>query len=103
MTEIAGDDGVSGVRLRDRTSGATDDMPCAGVFVYIGLEPNSTWLAGPVALDAQGFVVTDANLETSLKGVYAAGAVRSGYQGRLTHAVGEATAAAIAAARHAQT
>ena len=101
VAEILGDDGVSSVRLRDRTTGAVEDLACAGVFVYIGLEPNSQWLEAQAALDPLGHVVTDATLATSLPGLYAAGAVRSGYGGRLTHAVGEATAAAMAAARQA--
>lgn len=102
VAEIVGDGSVSAIRLRDRTSGNVDEVACKGVFVYIGLEPNSQWLGGQATLDARGHVMTDAMLETSISGVYAAGAVRSGYLGRLTHAVGEATAAAIAAARFAQ-
>lgn len=99
VAEILGDDSVKAVRLRDRASGTVDEFGCAGVFVYIGLAPNSQWLAGQVTLNPQGFAVTNAAFETSLPGLFAAGAVRSGYGGRLTHAVGEATAAAMAAAR----
>jgi thioredoxin reductase (NADPH) len=51
-----------------------------------------------VARDERGFVVTDANFETAAPGVLAVGAVRSGYGGRLTHAVAEATTAAERAA-----
>lgn len=102
VVEILGDDSVASVRLRDRANGGLDEAPCAGVFVYIGLEPNVQWLAGQVALDPQGSVIANADFETSVPGVFAAGALRSGYRGRLTHAVGEATAAAMAAAHLAQ-
>lgn len=98
VAEIRGDDSVTAVALRDRGTGALADMPCAGVFVYIGLEPNAGWLDGRVALDALGAVITNAELETSLPGLFAAGALRSGYRGRLTQAIGEATTAATAAA-----
>lgn len=101
VAEIVGDDKVEGLRLRDRRAGTVEDMACAGVFVYIGLQPNSQWLQGVADLDTDGHLVTDATFATSRPGLYAAGAVRHGYRGRLTHAVGEATAAAMAAAHYA--
>ena len=73
-------------------------MPCSGLFVFVGLAPNASLLSPDVARDARGFVVTDANFETVTPGVFAVGAVRSGYGGRLTHAVAEATTAAERAA-----
>ena len=99
VVDILGDQSVAAVRLSDRATGGIDEMPCAGVFVYIGLQPNSEWLEGHAKLDEQGHIVTNAALETSLSGLIAAGAVRSSYGGRLTQAVGEGTAAAMAAAR----
>ncbi|MEZ5815462.1 MAG: NAD(P)/FAD-dependent oxidoreductase [Hyphomicrobiaceae bacterium] len=99
VLEIAGADAVSGVRLRDRATGAEDALSCAGVFVYVGLQPNTEWLNGCAPLTDDGLVPTDAHFETQTSGLFAAGAVRKGYGGRLTHAVGEATAAAMAAAR----
>ena len=102
VTEISGEKNVSAVRLRDNATGATDEAPCAGVFVYIGLDANSLWLDRQVSFDSNRRIVTDAGYMTSLAGVFAAGAVRSGYRGRLTHAVGEATTAAMAAAQYAR-
>ena len=98
VAEIVGDDAVTAVRLRERGTGTTVEMPCAGVFVYVGLEPNAEWLGGRAALDAYGAVVTNAALETSLPGLFAVGALHSGYRGRLTQAIGEATTAATGAA-----
>ncbi len=100
IVEVSGADGVESVRVRDRESGTHEDIPCTGLFVFVGLTPNAG-LAGPeIARDAGGFLVTDANFEAAAPGVFAIGAVRSGYGGRLTQAVGEATTAAeIAAAR----
>jgi thioredoxin reductase (NADPH) len=99
IAEVLGADGVTGVRVRDGTTGATREMACTGVFVYIGLEPASQFLGDVVQRDSRGFVVTDADFETHTRGVFAAGAVRRGYSGRLTSAVGEATAAALGACR----
>ena len=99
VVEILGRDGVEAVRLRDRTDGGIEELPCRGVFVFVGLAPNAEFLGPLVARDASGFVVTDSALETATPGLFAVGAVRSLYPGRLTSAVGEATAAALAASR----
>jgi thioredoxin reductase (NADPH) len=101
IVEVLGDDRLEGLRLRDMAADKVEELSVKGLFVYIGLAPNVEWLDGQVTVDAQGHVVTDEALSTSVKGLYAAGALRSGYRGRLTHAVGEATTAAIAAARQA--
>ncbi|MFV0295728.1 MAG: NAD(P)/FAD-dependent oxidoreductase [Hyphomicrobiaceae bacterium] len=98
VAEVLGDAHVTGIRLTDKTNGEQDDLACEGVFVYVGLSPNSAWLGGQIDLDDTGAIVTDDMLQSSVPGVFAAGAVRQGYRGRLTHAVGEATTAAIAAA-----
>ncbi|MDX5359970.1 MAG: NAD(P)/FAD-dependent oxidoreductase [Alphaproteobacteria bacterium] len=97
VTEIVGENGVEAVRIRDTESGGTEDLPCYGVFVFIGQEPNSEMFAGLVERDEAGRILTDAGLETSCEGLFAAGAVRAGYGGRLVQAVGEAATAANAA------
>lgn len=99
VEDILGGDGVEAVRLRDRESGAVEELPCRGVFVFVGLAANGDFLGPLVERDAAGFVRTDAALETATPGLFAIGAVRSGFGGRLTEAVGEATTAAITAAR----
>ena len=70
--------------------GRVEELPCAGVFAYIGLEPSSEFLPDAVRRDEHGFVRTDDAYETTLPGVFAIGAVRSGYGGTLTHAIDEA-------------
>lgn len=87
---ILGDGAVTAVRLRDVGSGATDDLPCTGVFAYVGLEPNVDFL--PEGLRSPQGVHVDDRLETSLPGIFAIGAVRRGHQGGLTHAVHDARA-----------
>ena len=98
VVEVLGDKGVEGVRVRDNEAGSEDVMACNGLFVFVGLAPNAGLLSADVARDERGFVVTDASFETASPGLFAIGAVRSGYGGRLTHAVAEATTAAERAA-----
>ncbi|HLM14992.1 MAG TPA: NAD(P)/FAD-dependent oxidoreductase [Reyranella sp.] len=98
IVEVLGDKGVEGVRVRDNEAGNDEVVPCSGLFVFVGLAPNASLLSSDVARDARGFVVTDANFETASPGMFAVGAVRSGYGGRLTQAVAEATTAAERAA-----
>jgi thioredoxin reductase (NADPH) len=98
IVEVLGDKGVEGVRVRDNDAGSEEVVACTGLFVFVGVAPNAGLLPPDVARDERGFVVTDANFETASPGVFAIGAVRSGYGGRLTQAVAEATSAAERAA-----
>ena len=90
---ILGDGSVNGVRLRNVKSGATTDLACAGVFPFIGVEPNCGFLPPSVRRDESGRALTDESLRTSEPSVFAIGAVRAGYTGELVNAAGEAAAA----------
>jgi thioredoxin reductase (NADPH) len=96
--EVLGDGQVEGLRIRDLKGGKTEDLRCSGIFVYIGLQPNSEIGKGLVKTDKDGFIITNDSFETATPGLFAVGAVRSGFAGRITNALGEGTAAAIAAA-----
>ncbi len=85
-------------KLRIRNAAGSAEIPCAGLFAYIGLEPNGHFLPAAIQRDARGFVMTNDALETALPGLWAAGAVRSGCGGSLTDAMAEATRAADAIA-----
>jgi thioredoxin reductase (NADPH) len=89
---IAGEAAVGGVRLRSLENGGTEDLPCAGVFVFIGLEPATEFMPG-----AAGALAVDASLATTLPGVFAAGAARAGHGGSLAEAVADGTLAARSA------
>jgi thioredoxin reductase (NADPH) len=67
----------------------------AGVFVFIGLSPNSGWLPDTIKLDRFGFVETNALLETSVPGIFAAGDVRRGSTKQAASAAGEGATAAL--------
>ena len=98
LVEIAGSKMVERARIR-HADGRTEEFPCAGVFAYVGLEPNADFLSPEYARDSNGFLVTNGNLETSVPGVWAAGAVRSGCGGLISDAIGEAQRVAAAIRR----
>ncbi len=83
------------VVLEDLETGAVEERHPAGVFVFIGLDPNTGFLDGIVDLDERRFVVTDGMFMTTMPGVFAAGDVRRGSTKQLASAVGEGAAAAI--------
>jgi thioredoxin reductase (NADPH) len=92
------DDGsgkVGTVILENLANGEREEYHPDGVFVFIGLDPNTAFLKGIVDLDASGFVATDPMLMSSLPGVFAAGDVRDGSTKQLASAVGEGAAVAI--------
>lgn len=95
VTELQGEGKLSGVMLRDRSSGAVNMIQPAAVFVFIGLSPNSGWLPAEVQRDKTGFIQTKLNLETSLAGVFAAGDVRAGSTKQAASAAGEGATAAL--------
>jgi len=100
IEEIIGDAAVAGVRLRDLKSGSARLLEVKGAFVYIGLEPNTAWLQGVLALDGAGHIATDINMATSLAGVFAAGDIRQHSVAQLAAAAGDGATAAIAAVRY---
>ena len=89
---------LSGLRLRDVASGALREVTAAGVFVAIGHEPNTRLVAGQVALDARGYVVTDHG-RTNLPGVFAAGDCADPEYKQAVVAAGAGAVAALEAER----
>lgn len=96
VTEIHGDTVVSGVRVTEG-SGEAVDIDAAAIFVYVGLEPNSAFANGRVARDPAGRILTDGSMRTELPGLYAAGALRSGWAGRAAVSASDGATAAVAA------
>ncbi|MBP7687792.1 MAG: FAD-dependent oxidoreductase, partial [Thermoflexales bacterium] len=86
---------LNGLTVLDRISGATEVIHPKGVFVFIGLSPNTGWLPPQVERDKYGFIVTRPNLETTVPGVFAAGDVRLGSTKQAASAAGEGATAAL--------
>lgn len=93
--EIAGEQTVARVRLSNGS-----DLAVAGVFIFVGLEPNTAFLQGVVDLDPAGHVVVDQHLQSSVSGVFAAGDLRQGSARQLVSAAGDGASAAVFAAQY---
>lgn len=86
---------LQGVVVEDRASGELKEWTPDGIFVFIGLDPNSGFLDDTVERDKWGFIVTQDNMMTSIPGVFAAGDVRAGSTKQAAAAAGEGATAAI--------
>lgn len=97
VDEIIGQDGfVAKVKITNKVSGETSHLDTDGVFVFVGLNPNTGFLANSgVTLDERGFIITDRTLQTSIPGVFCAGDVRAGSTQQIASAVGEGATAAL--------
>ena len=100
VEEIRGDSIVSGVRSRDISTGASADLDVAGVFIYIGLQPNTAFLKNLIALDQSGRIPVDRGMRTELPGVCAVGAVRTEWPGRAVTSAGDGALAAVSIDRY---
>jgi alkyl hydroperoxide reductase subunit F len=100
-SEITGADGrVNGLVYKDRVSGETHRVALEGVFVQIGLVPNTEWLRGTVELSKYGEILIDEKCATSLPGVFAAGDVTTVPYKQIIIASGEGSKAALSAFDH---
>ncbi|MDP4301196.1 alkyl hydroperoxide reductase subunit F [Leptothrix discophora] len=100
-TEVVGDgQKMTGLRYKDRVSGAEHQLDLAGVFVQIGLVPNTEFLRGTVELSRFGEIIIDAKCQTSAPGIYAAGDVTTVPFKQIVIAVGEGAKAALGAFDH---
>jgi alkyl hydroperoxide reductase subunit F len=100
-TEIHGDGKiVNGLSYTDRESGQSHKLALEGVFVQIGLVPNSEWLKGTLALSRYGEIEVDARGQTSVPGVFAAGDVTTVPFKQIVIAVGEGAKASLSAFDH---
>jgi thioredoxin reductase (NADPH) len=108
VTALVGDDGLEGVVLAEAGGGETRTLAVCGLFVFIGARPSTEWLAGQLAVDNRGFVLTGADiptsqrersddvplvLETSRPGIFCVGDVRSRSIKRVAAAIGEGSMA----------
>ncbi|MBA1187274.1 alkyl hydroperoxide reductase subunit F, partial [Pseudomonas stutzeri] len=100
-TEVKGDgQKVTGLVYKDRTSEALHEVQLEGIFVQIGLLPNSDWLKGTVELSRFGEIIVDAKGQTNIPGVFAAGDVTTVPYKQIVIAVGEGAKASLSAFDH---
>lgn len=92
----ASDGVVDGVIIKNRTTSQANKIAVDGIFIFIGLLPNTGFLAGSdIELDKAGLIKSNQNLQTSMPGVFVAGDVRSGATMQIASAVGDGATAAL--------
>ena len=101
VTEVVGDDVITGLRLKDTVTGEETSLQAGGMFVAIGHTPNTGFLSGQVALKPNGYIElpTPWRTETSVPGVFAAGDVMDDYYRQAVSAAGTGCMAALDAER----
>ena len=96
VESIEGEDQVQALRLKNADGSGLRTLAVQGAFIYVGIQPNTPWLQGALALDPQGFIPTDQTMATSIPGVFAAGDVRQKLVRQISTAVGDAATAVLA-------
>jgi thioredoxin reductase (NADPH) len=91
---------VNKLILRDVETNATRELAVQAMFVFVGFRPNTGLIEGHIDHDEMGYLKTDANMQTSMRGLFAAGDVRAQLTRQVTTAVGDATTAAIAVEKY---
>lgn len=93
--DVLGDSTVQGLRIKDTRSGKTEDLSVQGVFLEIGLVPNSDFVKGFLDLNESGEILVDSNCRTKILGIFAAGDVTQVHDKQIVIAAGEGAKAAL--------
>jgi thioredoxin reductase (NADPH) len=99
VNSITGDKQVREVKLRNVKTGKSSSLEISGVFVAVGLRPNTDYLRNLLNLDEVGFISVNGQMETEVPGIFAAGDIRAGSIRQVVSAAGDGATAAIAAER----
>ncbi|MBQ3060346.1 MAG: thioredoxin-disulfide reductase [Desulfovibrio sp.] len=97
VTDLHGEDMLTGLRLQNIKSGEGQDIEVSGLFIYVGFSPVTGYLPESLQRDSQGFIVTDTEMRTNLPGIFAAGDIRSKLCRQVITAAGDGATAAQAA------
>jgi len=100
VQEIKGDKVVQSVLVKNVKSGEVKEFDAEGVFLFVGLTPRTEFLKGSIEQDEWGYIVTNANCETSVTGVFAAGDCTRKLLRQIATAVGDGATAAFAAEKY---
>ncbi len=99
VEEINGGDVVNQVTVRNVKSGETGTLDTDGVFIFIGHDPNSSLFEGQLEMGERGYLITDAHMQTSVPGVFAAGEIQDPVFRQVATSVGQGCAAAMTCTR----
>lgn len=94
---VQGDGRVTGLQVRNVVTGLTNRVELSGLFIYVGLEPNTQFVKGVLKLDNAGHIPVNVRMETEVPGIYAAGDIRQHSVAQLAAAAGDGATAAIMA------
>lgn len=100
VDEIGGHDHVEGLTIRDMSTQSSSHLPVSGIFVCVGFEPATGFLAGLMDLDPMGHIPVDVNMQTPVPGILAVGDARQYSVGQLAAAAGDGVTAAVSAHRY---
>ena len=97
VAEVSGRDFVTGVKIADVHSGKTSEISAEGVFIFVGHLPHTDIFRGLLELDANGYIITGENLQTSSAGIFAAGDCRAKLFRQVITAAGDGANATFSA------
>ncbi|MBI2873082.1 MAG: FAD-dependent oxidoreductase [Chloroflexi bacterium] len=97
---LPADSGLRGVKVRDALSGETSQVELSGLFIFIGLDPNTAYLKGILSMDEGGHIATDIWMATEKPGIFAAGDIRQNSAAQVVTSAGDGATAATAAHRY---
>ncbi|UCC59998.1 MAG: thioredoxin-disulfide reductase [Dehalococcoidia bacterium] len=100
LKSIEGEGQVKLLRLQNVKTSVESSLEVSGVFIAVGLKPNTGYLGGVLALSPEGFIVVNEQMETGVPGVFAAGDIRCGSPQQISSAVGDGAVAAINAEKY---
>jgi len=100
VKKIIGTASVEAIEVKDAESDEVRQIAVSGVFLYVGLSPNTEFLRGIVETDDDGYIETDEDMGTSVRGIFAAGDARHKSLRQIATAVGDGALAAMSAARY---
>ena len=97
IKEIKGDREVDTLLIKDKLSGNTSEKKTSGVFIFVGLDPNTAYMGDFLKTDTGGHIETDSLMKTAIPGILAAGDIRSNSASQLVSAAGDGATAATSA------
>lgn len=100
IEEIIGEGKIEAVKIKNVKTSASKILSCQGVFIFVGIQPNTDFLKNQLQLDEQGFILTDENLKTSQAGIFACGDCRRKSLYQVVTACAEGALAASSAQRY---
>lgn len=97
---IIGKDRVEAIKIKNISTNSLNNLDCQGVFIFVGIKPNTDFVKDTLKLDKLGFIITDQDLKTSLEGIFACGDCRSKILYQVITACGEGAASAASTHRY---